>query len=102
MVLIGNGRLYGGDYQLFPQADSRDGRLDICVFPRVNWLTLARCSPSLLLRGRVPASCVERFQAESFTLASPSATALEADGEIIGHLPATFSIARSKLRVIVP
>jgi diacylglycerol kinase family enzyme len=68
----------------------------------VNWLTLARCGPSLLLRGRLPASCVEVFQAESFTLTSPSTTALEADGELIGHLPATFSIARSRLRVLVP
>ena len=102
MVLIGNGRCYGGDFHIFPQADSRDGRLDVCVFPRVNWLTLLRCGPGLLLRGRLPASCVETFQAESLTLTSPSATALEADGELIGHLPAAFSIARSRLRVLVP
>jgi len=102
LVLIGNGRLYGGDYQVFPQADLRDGLLEVCVFPRVNWLTLARCGPSLLLRGRLPASCVRAFRAESVTLVSPTATALEADGELIGQLPATFSIARSRLRVIVP
>ena len=102
MVLIGNGQLYGGDYRVFPQADARDGRLDVCVFPRVNWLVLARCGPGLLLRGRLPASCVQTFQAESFTLASPSATALEVDGELIGHLPATFSVERSRLRVLVP
>jgi len=102
MVLIGNGRCYGGDYHIFPQADSRDGRLDVCVFPRVNWLVLARCTPSLLLRGRLPASCVERFQAEAFTLTSPTGTALEADGELGGYLPAAFSIERSRLRVIVP
>ena len=102
LVLIGNGRLYGGDFRVFPQADLRDGLLDVCVFPRVNWWTLLRCGPGLLLRGRLPASYVEVFQAESLTLTSPSATALEADGELIGHLPATFSIERSRLRVIVP
>jgi YegS/Rv2252/BmrU family lipid kinase len=102
LVLIGNGKRYGGDYRVFSQADSRDGRLDVCVFPRVNWLTLLRCGPGLLLRGRLPASCVETFQAESLILTSPSATALEADGELIGHLPAAFSIARSRLRVLVP
>ena len=102
LVLIGNGRLYGGDYHIFPKGDLRDGRLDVCVFPRVNWFTLARCGPGLLLGGRLPASGVERFEAESFTLASPSRTPLEADGELIGHLPATFSVQRSRLRVIVP
>lgn len=102
LVLIGNGRLYGGDYHVFPKADLRDGRLEVCVFPRVNWFTLARCGPGLLFGGRVPASAVERFQAESLTLASPSPTPLETDGEFIGHLPATFSLQRSRLRVIVP
>ena len=101
-VLIGNGQLYGGDYRVFPQADLRDGLLDVCVFPRVTWLTLLRCGPSLLLRGRLPASCVEAFQAESVSLTSPSPTPLEVDGELIGCLPATFSIERSRLRVLVP
>lgn len=102
LVLIGNGRLYGGQYRLFPKADMRDGRLDVCVFPRVNWLTLARCGPSLLLCGAVPASAVEVFQAESFTLASPTPTSFELDGELVGQLPATFSVEHSRLRVIVP
>src|SRR5438034_7673420 len=55
LVLIGNGRLYGGQFTLFPQADLRDGLLEVCVLPRVNWLTLARCGPGLLLNGRLPA-----------------------------------------------
>ena len=102
LVLIGNGRLYGGQFAIFPDADLRDGLLGVCVFPRVNWITLARCSPGLLLRGRLPASAVEVFQAESLTLTSPSTTPLQVDGELIGHLPATFSVERSRLRVLVP
>jgi diacylglycerol kinase family enzyme len=42
------------------------------------------------------------FQAESLTLTSASSTPFEVDGELIGHLPATISVQRSKLRVIVP
>jgi YegS/Rv2252/BmrU family lipid kinase len=102
LVLIGNGRLYGGQFRVFPKADLRDGLLDVCVFPRVNWLTLFRCGPSLLLRGKLPTFVPRAFQAESFTLASPSPTPLEVDGELIGHLPAAFSLQRSRLRVIVP
>ncbi len=101
LVLLGNGRLYAGQYQVFPGADLRDGLLEVCVFPQVNWLTLARCGPPLLLRGRLPVSVVERFQAKSLTLASPSPTPLELDGELVGHLPATFSLQCTRLRVIV-
>ena len=102
LVLIGNGRLYGGQFTLFPQADLRDGLLEVCVLPRVNWLTLARCGPGLLLTGRLPASATKLFKAGSLTLTSPSAAPLEIDGELIGHLPATFSVQRSRLRVVVP
>jgi YegS/Rv2252/BmrU family lipid kinase len=102
LVLIGNGRLYGGRFRVFPDADLCDGLLEVCVFPRVNWLILARCGPSLLVGDTIPASVTEIFRAESITLSSPSRTPLEVDGEIIGQLPATFSVQRSRLRVIVP
>jgi diacylglycerol kinase (ATP) len=102
LVLIGNGRLYGGDFRIFPGADLRDGLLEICVFPRVNWLTLARCGPRLLLSGSLPSSAVQVLQAESFTLASDTDAPLELDGEFVGRLPATFSIRRSALRVVAP
>lgn len=102
LVLIGNGRLYGGPFRLFPAADLCDGLLEVCVFPRVNWLTLARCGPQLLLRGDVPSSAIQSLRSESLTLTSPSPTPLEIDGELIGHLPARFSLKRGGLRVIVP
>jgi len=102
LVMIGNGRLYGGEFRLFPKADLRDGLLEICVLPRVNWFTLVRCSPELLLRGVLPASYHELFQAESVTLTSETPTPVQIDGELIGQLPATFSLERSRLRVIAP
>jgi diacylglycerol kinase (ATP) len=101
-VLLGNGRLYGGPYQVFPQADLRDGLLEVCLFPRMNWLTLARCGPQLLLRRNLPASVTQVFRAKSLTLTSPTPVPLEVDGELLGHLPATFSVEPSRLRVVVP
>lgn len=102
LVLVGNGRLYGGSFRLFPKADLRDGLLDVCVFERANWLTLARCGPPLLLRGQLPASAVRVFQAEKIVLSSDDRTPMEVDGELAGDLPASFSVERSRLRVIVP
>ena len=40
LVLVGNGRFYGGSFAILPLADLRDGRLDICVLPRVSWTAL--------------------------------------------------------------
>jgi diacylglycerol kinase (ATP) len=102
LALIGNGRFYGGPFGIFPEADLRDGLLDICVFPRVRWPTLLRCAPGLLARRKLPERVVQRVRAASIELRSDPAAAFELDGEWVGRLPATFSIEREKLRVLVP
>jgi YegS/Rv2252/BmrU family lipid kinase len=102
LVLVGNGRFYGGSFAILPQADLRDGRLDICVLPRVNWTALLRSAPGLLLRGKLPASVAQHLSAETFELTSETAAAFELDGEWVGKLPVTFSIEREKLRVVAP
>jgi len=50
----------------------------------------------------LPASATRIFQTESLTLNADAKTPLEVDGELVGHLPATFSLRRSHLRLIVP
>jgi diacylglycerol kinase family enzyme len=86
----------------FPQADLRDGFLDICILSRLNWWTLMRCVPGLLTSRKPPASIAQFIQAAKFDLAGEPRTAFELDGEWVGHLPATFSVERERLRVIVP
>ena len=101
-VLVGNGRFYGGPVKIFPQADLCDGLLEICILPRLNWRTLIRFALGRLARRDPSVSVVKKFQAAKFDLAAETKTAFELDGEWVGHLPATFSVEREKLRVIVP
>jgi YegS/Rv2252/BmrU family lipid kinase len=102
LILIGNGKFYGGTFEIFPAADLRDGLLDVCVFPRMDFRTLLRCAPGLLARRKLPEKIVRRFRAEKLELVCDSAAAFELDGERVGNLPATFSVGRERLRVIVP
>jgi YegS/Rv2252/BmrU family lipid kinase len=102
LVLVGNGRLYGGNFATFAEARMDDGRLDVCVFPRVNLWTLLRCAGPLLLAGRLPEGAVRRFQAETFTLTGPGKASFELDGEHAGPLPVRFGLAPRRLRTIVP
>jgi YegS/Rv2252/BmrU family lipid kinase len=102
LVLIGNGRLYGGPLAVFPPADLQDGLLEMCVFPRVNWRIFLRCLPDFIARQRVPECVVQRVRAAAFELDGDPPAAFELDGEWVGRLPATFSVGREKLRVIVP
>jgi YegS/Rv2252/BmrU family lipid kinase len=99
LVMIGNGKLYGG-FDIFPKADLHDGLLDVCVVPRTDFGTLFRYSPALLLRQRLPESMVKRFRAPVFEVTGENKAGFQLDGEGIGQLPAKFSMAPEKLRVV--
>jgi YegS/Rv2252/BmrU family lipid kinase len=102
LVLLGNGRCYGGSFTLFPEARVDDGLLDVTVFPRVNWATLARGAWGML-SNRIWATTEARtFQASSVTLTSETPVTFQLDGENAGRLPATFRVRPRALRVLAP
>lgn len=102
LVLVGNGRYYGGSFELFPKADLRDGLLDVTVFPKVNWEILLRSGWGWLTDQIHSAAGCHTFQAESFSLTSEGRIAFELDGDNVGHLPARFSVRRGALRMLAP
>lgn len=102
LVLVGNGRRYGGDFPLFPAAHLADGRLTVAIFPKVDVPALVRFGWGWLT-GRIhEATDCRVFQTESFSLSASSGVAFELDGDNAGHLPATFSVRPGALRVLAP
>ena len=102
LALLGNGRLYGGPFDIFPGATLNDGLLDACVFPSVDVPSLLRLVPGFLARRKLSEHRVQRLRAKKIELTSKTRAAFELDGEWIGYLPATFSLEQKKLRVVVP
>ena len=102
LVLLGNGRYYGGSFEFFPQASLRDGFLDVCVLPKVDvWSGLQALLG--MATGRVLRFWPSRhFRLSTVTLRSSSRVGLQLDGEYAGELPVTFSMLPRALRVIVP
>jgi len=100
LILVGNGKYYGGPFEVFPSADLCDGILDVCIFPRTDLGTLLRCAPDFLLRRKLPEKTVKRFRASSFDLTAESKANFELDGELIGALPVRFGVERERLRVM--
>lgn len=102
LVIVGNGRFYGGRFPAFPAARMDDGLLDVTVLPHFNWLILARLLLALQsdrLAHNRDTSC---FQARSVTLTTTDGTPWHVEGDNVGALPATFSLQPRALRVIVP
>lgn len=102
LALFGNGRLYGGPFEIFPSADLSNGLLEACLLPSVNVPSLLRLAPGFIARRKLSEHRVQRLRAAKFELTSLTPAAFELDGEWIGHLPVTFSVDRQKLRVVVP
>jgi YegS/Rv2252/BmrU family lipid kinase len=101
LVLIGNGRLFGGNYVLFPKADLSDGVLEATIFPKAGWRTLLRSGPVLLARRRLPAGVSRSMRSPDLTLTSDARVPFELDGEFIGYLPARFGVQPAGLRAAV-
>jgi YegS/Rv2252/BmrU family lipid kinase len=102
LVLIGNGRLYGGSFVLFPEASVQDGQLEVCVFPRITWGALLSAMPRLMMGGQVPAGVVRRMRAATLRLTSEERRPAEVDGELAGVLPASVGLLPATLRALAP
>jgi YegS/Rv2252/BmrU family lipid kinase len=102
LVLLGNGRFYGGSIPVFPAADLRDGLLDVCIVPKLNWPSTAQIMGGLLT-GKVhrwsSATCL---QVRQIRLSSSSRVILQLDGENTLELPATLTVRPKALRVVTP
>ena len=102
LVLIGNGRFYGGTYRLFPGADLRDGLLEVSVFPKADWGGLLRCGWGLLTDQLYTAGGIKHFQTASLRLDCAAPVPFHVEGENAGFLPVRFSVRPQKLRVVAP
>lgn len=102
LVMVGNGRYYGGSFELFPGASLRDGLLDVCMLPAAS-IRCAALAALGLATGRVNRFWPSlHFRSASVSLRSESRVGLQLDGEYVGELPVTFSVLPKALRVIVP
>jgi YegS/Rv2252/BmrU family lipid kinase len=101
-VLVGNGRLYGGPFSLFKEADMQDGLLDVFVFRHMNYLALMRYLRGTLFGSLARFSDVHYFKSRHVWVEANQHVPLEADGELVGHAPVEFTVRRRKLRVLVP
>jgi len=102
LVLIGNGRFYGGRFPVFPGADLCDGILEVVVFPRVGLETVARSCWGMLTGNFHTGRHSIQLRGSEIHLKCASKVLFELDGENVARLPATFGVSPRALHVIVP
>lgn len=101
VAFIANGRYCGNRMLVAPTAQLDDGWLELVAIDR---LGLGRVLVKLqkLYRGTILGDpAVHHHRAKCITMATDHPTPIQADGQIVGHTPAVFSVEPRALRVIV-
>jgi len=100
LVLVGNGRFYGGSVAVFPDARLDDGLLDVCVFPRVSWLLIARYAWGFITGRPLIPRIAQWMRTSTATLRAEAVVPFELDGDLCSELPVTVGMQPRALRVI--
>jgi diacylglycerol kinase (ATP) len=99
IVLIGNGRHYGGPVPVFPQAKNDDGLLDILVFHERRSWELLQLLHSITTGKYDLCGDLDYVQAAHFRVESEQSVPFEIDGELGQCTPVEFKAAPFKLIV---
>jgi YegS/Rv2252/BmrU family lipid kinase len=104
MLILANGRVFGGGFKIAPQADLGDGRLDVSVFGNTRLPGRMELLVRLLRGTHARASAVQSLAGSRFRLRFDRPPAYETDGEWNQAQSADLTIETlpGALRVLVP
>jgi len=101
-VLLGNGRYYGGPYEIFRGGRLDDGLLDVYVFQRMSHFDVLRYINGVIFGDHDRLPDVKVLRARRVTVECAERVPVEVDGELQGYAPVTFTVEGARLRVLAP
>ena len=105
LTLAAINQFAGGGMKLAPQAINNDGLFDVILVRAMSRWEVLKYMPKLFDGSYIHLPQVSVFRASSFEveiLTDHSNTFCEADGELIGHGPFSFTVIPKGLQIIVP
>lgn len=102
MVAVGNSRFYAGGLRICPEARVDDGELDVCIIGDLNRWQRVEVLARVFSGSHVRHSKVRYTRARAVRIDGPPDLLVQADGQIIGHLPATLRALPQAITVFAP
>ncbi len=99
--VIANGQYFGGGMKIAPNASLSDGIFDVTVLGDLTKPDLIRNVPRVYDGSHLTHPKVTTARATTVYVTSTDRTLIQADGEVLGLTPATFTLVPSALRMIV-
>jgi diacylglycerol kinase (ATP) len=100
LLIVANGPSYAGMMQLAPDAVLDDGELDVVVIGDVAKMELLLAIPRAMTGSHLAHEKVTAYRSRAIRLDSTDGALLQADGEVVGRLPARIDVLPGALRVI--
>jgi diacylglycerol kinase (ATP) len=100
LLVVANGPSYAGMMQMAPNAVLDDGLLDVVVIGDVAKLEMLLNIPRAISGTHLEHEKVETHRVRALRLDSTDDALLQADGDVIGRLPARIDVLPGALRVI--
>lgn len=100
MVVVANGPSYAGVLRIAPNALLDDGMLDLVVIGDVDKIEMLMNLRRVLTGAHLEHEKVQVFRTRALALESTGEARVQADGEVVGWLPARVDVIPRALRVI--
>ncbi len=101
MLVIANGTHFGGGMYIAPDAKFDDGLLDMVIFGDMGKSELLKLWPKTYKGRHVSHHKVRMFKVKKVDIQCDEKILVEADGELLGEGPVSFSVFPSALSVVV-
>jgi YegS/Rv2252/BmrU family lipid kinase len=104
LIMLGNGHMYGGPFDVFPQARLDDGRVDAIVAERVEKWRAPQYAQAILTGTLPKLDGVHYLQAEAIELTSVGnkRVSVQLDGDAMGELPGKITVQPLGLKMVMP
>ena len=103
MICVCNGRFYGGGFNPVPEADPRDGKLEVLVVKKVRRLQVPGVVGKYKSgKYRELSDLVRHFSTDHLTIHCDAPSPINLDGELRLAQDITISVAQEKLRFFHP
>jgi len=99
-IVIANGQFFGGGMKIAPKAAPTDGLLDVQIHsaPKKEAIALL---PKIYKGEHLPHPNIHEAKRVRISIDGPVPLPIEADGEPLGHTPATFEVLRDAISLKV-
>lgn len=101
-VVVANSAYYGKGMKIAPEADVRDGILNVIVLPADSRLGMIRRLPKVYEGTHIEMAGVTCFRGASVTVEADCPVQAYGDGERIGPLPRTATVIPQAIQVLLP